>query len=77
MAAMPAVVLHHWQAPEFTYKTKRVRCRAIVFASPENYRYGPQIAVDDQPFRIWHACEAGRVSGRNNSRRRRPARFRR
>ena len=42
---------HHWQAPEFTYKTKRVRLQGTsFFASPENYRVRMQIAVDDQPF---------------------------
>src|SRR5262249_20515580 len=42
---------HHWQSPEFTYKTKRVRLQGTsFFASPENYRVRMQIAVDDQPF---------------------------
>jgi hypothetical protein len=42
---------HHWQAPEITYKGKRVRLRGTsFFASPENYRVRMQIAVDDQPF---------------------------
>jgi hypothetical protein len=42
---------HHWQSPEFTYKTKHVRLQGTsFFASPENYRVRMQIAVDDQPF---------------------------
>jgi len=42
---------HHWQSPEFTYKTRRVRLQGTsFFASPENYRVRMQIAVDDQPF---------------------------
>ena len=42
---------HHWQSPEFTYKTKRVRLQGTsFFASPENYRVRMQIAVDDQPY---------------------------
>ena len=42
---------HHWQSPEFTYKSKRVRLQGTSFyASPENYRVRMQIAVDDQPF---------------------------
>lgn len=42
---------HHWEAPEITYKAKRVRLQGTsFFASPENYRVRMQIAVDDQPF---------------------------
>lgn len=42
---------HHWQSPEFTYKSKRVRLQGTsLFASPENYRVRMQIAVEDQPF---------------------------
>jgi hypothetical protein len=42
---------HHWQSPEFTYKTRRVRLQGTsFFASPENYRVRMQMAVDDQPF---------------------------
>jgi hypothetical protein len=42
---------HHWQAPEITYKGKRLRLQGTsFFASPENYRVRMQMAVDDQPF---------------------------
>lgn len=42
---------HHWQSPEFSFKTRRVRLQGTSFyASPENYRVRMQIAVDDQPF---------------------------
>ncbi len=42
---------HHWDAPEFTYKGKRVHLRGTTFlSSPDNYRLRMQISVDGQLF---------------------------
>lgn len=41
---------HHWQAPEFAYKGRRIRLQGQTFmASPENYRIRMQLSVDDGP----------------------------
>jgi hypothetical protein len=49
---------HHWDAPEFTYKGKRIHLKGTTFlASPDNYRLRMQISVDGQPLQnfgtIW------------------------
>jgi hypothetical protein len=42
---------HHWEAPAFTYKGKRVRLKGTTFlASPDNHRLRMQISADGQPF---------------------------
>jgi hypothetical protein len=42
---------HHWEAPGFTYKSKRIRLQGSTFlASPDNHRLRMQISVDGQPF---------------------------
>ena len=42
---------HHWDAPEFTYKGKRMHLKGTTFlASPDNHRLRMQMSVDGQPF---------------------------
>jgi hypothetical protein len=41
---------HHWEAPEFTYKGRRIRLQGSTFlASPDNQRLRMQMSVDGQP----------------------------
>ena len=42
---------HHWDAPDFAYKGKRIHLKGTTFlASPDNYRLRMQISVDGQAF---------------------------
>lgn len=42
---------HHWNAPPFAYKGRRIHLRGNTFlASPDNFRLRMQISVDGGPF---------------------------
>jgi len=42
---------HHWDAPEVTYKGKRIHLKGTTFlASPDNHRLRMQMSVDGQPL---------------------------
>ena len=44
-------VSHHWEAPPFTYKGRKVRLKGTTFlASPDNHRLRMQISVDGGAF---------------------------